>query len=314
MFAAIGRFAYRWRRMVIAAWVVLFAAGLMIGGQTFSRVKADLEGSGDAESVIAHQRLEELGSRTPDILGVVDGVQIDAPATEQAISATSQSIAEIEGVEVESEVYEPGETLKATVFVRPYNGTRQRVRVSLPLPADLPEGSYREMTEWALPTDQQVVYKRITEQLKQQPEWDEAKPFVRAGFWRNFLVKYPESNELYCRSREVSSRFQSVENSDVARQRPDLLHLAKMELYRGQCNCPFWHGAFGGLYLPHLRNAIYRHLIAADTACEQLAGRSGRWVDAAHRVVRCVPIPPGDADRGFKHLGWTSRRFPPPWT
>src|SRR5690606_21505696 len=37
----------------------------------------------------------------------------------------------------------------------------------------------------------------------------------------------------------------------------------------------------GGLYLPHLRNAIYRHLIAADTAIEQLAGRTGRWVDVA---------------------------------
>lgn len=145
----------------------------------------------------------------------------------------------------------------------------------------LPNASYREMTEWALPTDQQIVYKQVAEQLKELPAWNEAKPFVRAGFWRNFLVKYPESNEMYCRSREVSSRLQNVENSDIARERPDLLHLAKMELYRGQCNCPYWHGAFGGLYLPHLRNAIYKHLIAADSACEQLAGRTGRWVDIA---------------------------------
>jgi len=28
-------------------------------------------------------------------------------------------------------------------------------------------------------------------------------------------------------------------------------------LWRAQCNCPYWHGVFGGLYLPHLRAAVY---------------------------------------------------------
>ncbi|WP_437192975.1 alpha-amylase/4-alpha-glucanotransferase domain-containing protein [Planctomicrobium sp. SH527] len=143
----------------------------------------------------------------------------------------------------------------------------------------LPNASYREMTEWALPTDQQVNYKRISSELADEPEWQEIKPFFRAGFWRNFLVKYPESNEMYCRSREVSERLQGLSNSEAGRQRPDLLHRAKMDLYRGQCNCPYWHGAFGGLYLPHLRNAIYRHLIAADNLLEQLHGRGARWVE-----------------------------------
>jgi hypothetical protein len=50
--------------------------------------------------------------------------------------------AEIESVELTSDTYEPGETVKATVFLRPYKGVRQRVPVSLKLPVDLPEGSY----------------------------------------------------------------------------------------------------------------------------------------------------------------------------
>ncbi|GAF68245.1 unnamed protein product, partial [marine sediment metagenome] len=41
----------------------------------------------------------------------------------------------------------------------------------------------------------------------------------------------------------------------------------------GQCNCGYWHGAFGGAYLPHLRNAIYRHLIAADNLLDEAEGR-----------------------------------------
>jgi hypothetical protein len=50
--------------------------------------------------------------------------------------------AEVEAIELDSETYSPGETLKATVFVRPYKGLRQRLPVSLQLPADLPEASY----------------------------------------------------------------------------------------------------------------------------------------------------------------------------
>jgi hypothetical protein len=50
--------------------------------------------------------------------------------------------ADIDGVEIESENYAPGDTLKATVFLRPYRGLRQRVTLSLALPKDLPEGNY----------------------------------------------------------------------------------------------------------------------------------------------------------------------------
>jgi 4-alpha-glucanotransferase len=38
----------------------------------------------------------------------------------------------------------------------------------------------------------------------------------------------------------------------------------------GQCNCSYWHGAFGGIYLPHLRNAVYNHLIAADNLLDRV--------------------------------------------
>ncbi len=142
----------------------------------------------------------------------------------------------------------------------------------------LPDSSYREMTEWALPTPQQIVYHELVHRKEHDPDWGDLRQFVRAGFWRNFLVKYPESNEMYCRGREISERLHRISQSEGARLQPELLHQARTELYRGQCNCPYWHGAFGGLYLPHLRNAIYRHLIAADSAVEALAGREGRWV------------------------------------
>lgn len=50
--------------------------------------------------------------------------------------------ADIEAIELASDTYSPGETLKAVVFIRPYKGLQQRLPVELKLPADLPEGSY----------------------------------------------------------------------------------------------------------------------------------------------------------------------------
>ena len=59
-----------------------------------------------------------------------------------------------------------------------------------------------------------------------------------------------------------------------------MLEEARTELYRGQCNCSYWHGAFGGIYLPHLRNAIYQHLIAAENLLDRAEGRDSQWVEA----------------------------------
>ena len=61
----------------------------------------------------------------------------------------------------------------------------------------LPDGSYREMTEWALPTEKQTHFREMIRGQEQRHDWHRVKQFVRAGFWRNFLVKYPEANEMY---------------------------------------------------------------------------------------------------------------------
>jgi hypothetical protein len=55
---------------------------------------------------------------------------------------SGRQTAEIEAVELASPTYRPGDTVQATVFVKPYKGPRERLKVSLKLPADLPEGSY----------------------------------------------------------------------------------------------------------------------------------------------------------------------------
>ncbi len=135
----------------------------------------------------------------------------------------------------------------------------------------LPDASYREMTEWALPVTQQLAYDQAVHDLQHDPRWQQIKPFVRGGFWRNFRVKYPEANEMYSRMMMVSQRVAEAQRQGVVGEE---LYWSRRELYRGQCNCSYWHGAFGGIYLPHLRNAVYNHLIAADNLLDRAFGVS----------------------------------------
>jgi alpha-amylase len=141
----------------------------------------------------------------------------------------------------------------------------------------LPDCSYREMTEWALPTEQQVEYERISHEMEQDHRWPALRRFVGGGFWRNFKVKYPEANEMYSRMMMVSRRLQDLVEDGVV---GPAVEQARTQLYRAQCNCAHWHGAFGGIYLPHLRNAVYRSLIAADNFLDRAAGKPEAWVEA----------------------------------
>jgi 4-alpha-glucanotransferase len=136
----------------------------------------------------------------------------------------------------------------------------------------LPDASYREMTEWVLPSGQFSAYEHAVKSTQGDPIAETLRSYVQAGgFWRNFKAKYSETDEMYARMLGLSGRIASASAEADA----ELLDVARDELYRGQCNCPYWHGAFGGLYLPHLRNAIYHHLIASNDALDAAEGRVG---------------------------------------
>ncbi len=142
----------------------------------------------------------------------------------------------------------------------------------------LPDASYREMTEWALPVNRQVEFDELVHQLEHDPRWKQIQSFLGGGFWRNFKVKYPETNEMYSRMMYVSGLLQQAEDQDCS---ASVIATARDHLYQGQCNCSYWHGAFGGIYLPHLRNAVYYHLILAENLLEKALGRPAAWVEAA---------------------------------
>lgn len=142
----------------------------------------------------------------------------------------------------------------------------------------LPDCSYREMTEWSLPVQSQELFDDVVHVMEKHQRWRDLKSFVRGGYWRNFKTKYDETNEMYARMMNVSQRLADAESAGVPTGE---LATIRDHLYRGQCNCPYWHGAFGGIYLPHLRNAIYQHLIAADTLLDRITTAEPTAVQAA---------------------------------
>ncbi|NOZ62675.1 MAG: DUF1926 domain-containing protein [Calditrichaeota bacterium] len=132
----------------------------------------------------------------------------------------------------------------------------------------LPTASYREMMEWALPSQAILRYGEFEQQLKEAGIFDKYKMFVRGGFWRNFLAKYPESNNLHKKSLRVSRKIQAAKQ--MKKIDSQLLEKAQDHLWAGQTNCPYWHGIFGGLYLNNLRYAVYKNMIQAEGILDRL--------------------------------------------
>lgn len=145
----------------------------------------------------------------------------------------------------------------------------------------LPTASYREMMEWALPANAIERYEAFEHRLKDNGLFDNFKVFVRGGFWRNFLAKYPESNNLHKKSLWISEKIAKIKQTKQYDK--DLMQVALDHSWAGQTNCPYWHGVFGGLYLNNLRHAVYERMIQAESTIDQITKNNSAykngWVD-----------------------------------
>lgn len=127
--------------------------------------------------------------------------------------------------------------------------------------AYLPNVSYEEMGEWSLRTHDALALHEA-KKLPIDPK------FLSGGIWKNFLVKYPQSNHIHKRMLELSHL-----RAKIGKKRFDTA------LYKLQTNDPLWHGVFGGLYLPNLRDTAYKYLIE----CENIRyDHHTLWVGEVH--------------------------------
>ena len=133
----------------------------------------------------------------------------------------------------------------------------------------IPNGSYEEMLTWVLPAKVQDEFHSKLEELKKSNENEIITRFMRGGFWRNYFSKYSESNRMNKRmiyASNIFDRFKFKINKDKIKEDKEI---ALDYLLQGQCNCPYWHGTFGGLYLNNLRHATYSNLIKSTSISEK---------------------------------------------
>ena len=110
----------------------------------------------------------------------------------------------------------------------------------------LPAGAYREMEEWC------------------------------GSFWRNFFLRYPESNQIHKKMLLVREKITKLPEGPQKTE-------AKEYLWAGQCNCAYWHGVFGGLYLNFLRSAVYSRLLAAEDLADKALKQTETWLEVEER-------------------------------
>jgi alpha-amylase len=123
----------------------------------------------------------------------------------------------------------------------------------------LPTGANAELLEWSLPPGPQRRHQDLRSRLER--EGDGMERLLGTGYWRNFLVRYPEANWMHKRGLFLNRRLLRLEETGGAD--PELVREARRHVWRSQCNTVYWHGEHGGIYMPNLRAAVHKHQLAA---------------------------------------------------
>jgi alpha-amylase len=131
----------------------------------------------------------------------------------------------------------------------------------------IPTSSYIEMTEWALPAQKAFIFGKLLHELEEKQQ-EQLQQFMRGGFWRNFLVKYPEVNNQHKKMLRVHQHVYEAGASEET---------GIVDLWKAQANDTYWHGLFGGIYMAHVRAAIYHHLIKAENAADRVRYKQKHW-------------------------------------
>jgi alpha-amylase len=79
------------------------------------------------------------------------------------------------------------------------------------------------------------------------------------------MVKYAEANRLHKKMMALTALCRTAGDPPEARR----------AIGRAQCNDAYWHGVFGGLYLPHLRDGVWYQLARAEALLR--SGEGAAW-------------------------------------
>jgi alpha-amylase len=158
------------------------------------------------------------------------------------------------------------------------------------------------MEEWALPPAPARELAWLKEHV--EAEGERFAPFLRGSHWKHFLVRYTEANRAHKKMLALRRLL-----PHRARWEP-----VWQELYAAQCNDSYWHGWFGGVYLPLLRHQVWLRLARVERAVRRgqglrlerldldLDGHPEVWLHSAAFSAQIQP------HRGGSLVEWTDLR------
>jgi RND superfamily putative drug exporter len=98
VFATWGRAVYHRRRLVLAGWALVAVAGAVLGGQVFDRTSSVDSLGGNAESVVAERRIEQLLGEGPQVIAIARGRHPRDPALVESLIAAGVRLQAVDGV------------------------------------------------------------------------------------------------------------------------------------------------------------------------------------------------------------------------
>lgn len=120
--------------------------------------------------------------------------------------------------------------------------------------AYLSNTSYFEMGEWSLGAKQALALESLKRRVGEKYFQSTGVSLIKGAVWKNFFIKYHEANYIHKRMLQHSLHQDKFKK--------DILE----SLYKLQTNDVFWHGLFGGIYLPNLRDNAYRYLLEIEAS------------------------------------------------
>jgi hypothetical protein len=124
----------------------------------------------------------------------------------------------------------------------------------------LPEGAPIDLGIWSLPDKAREHFNEARDQLALRHDRERFLPYFRAGSWEGFRARYGEAHLMA--KKGIWLRNRQPAGADFNDRFVDYL-------WGAQCNTAYWHGTSGGIYLPHLRSAIWEKLLSAQRLLDE---------------------------------------------
>jgi len=129
-----------------------------------------------------------------------------------------------------------------------------------------PAGVNWEMGAWSLAAETRNAFFKARSNLEARHDASQFLPFFQAGSFAGFRMRYAEGNQMYGKSLLLDEmRAEAGGESEEEVQKL---------LWKAQCNTAYWYATSGGIYLSHLREAVWSNLTQAE---EKLRQKQKGW-------------------------------------